>query len=283
MATQKLSVALLALTTPEFGYQLKVPSLKLNGTVVAATAAEINYLSGVTSAIQTQIDAKLAGASYTAADVLTKLNSLATIAFTKTLTVASASSYDGGQYCATFNHDVLLATGVWVAYGSTGTTFKAYAGWSSTGQYMDYGIEYHGGDSYYNFHGKNASNADSVCARFYPRGAVELYHANSKKFETTSMGVDIAGAVIASGGAIFNTDAVVIDEINKRIGVGKATPLEAVDINGSILATGGAIFNTNAVVIDSVNKRIGVGKATPLEAVDVNGNILATGDIIAYA
>lgn len=37
------------------------------------TSTELSYLDGVTSAIQTQIDAKLASASYTAADVLTKL------------------------------------------------------------------------------------------------------------------------------------------------------------------------------------------------------------------
>jgi hypothetical protein len=37
------------------------------------TSTELGYLDGVTSAIQTQIDAKLASASYTASDVLTKL------------------------------------------------------------------------------------------------------------------------------------------------------------------------------------------------------------------
>jgi hypothetical protein len=37
------------------------------------TSTELSYLDGVTSAIQTQIDAKLASTSYTASDVLTKL------------------------------------------------------------------------------------------------------------------------------------------------------------------------------------------------------------------
>jgi len=41
--------------------------------VSAVTATELGYLDGVTSAIQTQLDAKLASASYTASDVLTKL------------------------------------------------------------------------------------------------------------------------------------------------------------------------------------------------------------------
>jgi len=73
MAVKKLSLALAALTTPTFNYQVTMPSFKLGVTAVTATAAEMNYLVGVTSAIQTQIDAKLASASYTAADVLTKL------------------------------------------------------------------------------------------------------------------------------------------------------------------------------------------------------------------
>jgi len=40
---------------------------------VTPTQVELNYVDGVTSALQTQIDAKLASSGYTAADVLTKL------------------------------------------------------------------------------------------------------------------------------------------------------------------------------------------------------------------
>lgn len=42
----------------------------------AVSATEVGYLDGVTSAIQTQIDAKLASSSYTAADVLTKIKTV---------------------------------------------------------------------------------------------------------------------------------------------------------------------------------------------------------------
>ena len=44
--------------------------------VSAVTSTELGYLAGVTSAIQTQLNAKLASASYTAADVLTKLKTV---------------------------------------------------------------------------------------------------------------------------------------------------------------------------------------------------------------
>src|SRR5690606_16406421 len=41
--------------------------------VSAVTSTELSYVSGVTSALQTQLNAKLNSSSYTAADVLTKL------------------------------------------------------------------------------------------------------------------------------------------------------------------------------------------------------------------
>ena len=44
--------------------------------VSAVTSTEIGYLDGVTSAIQTQLNAKLASSSYTAADILTKIKTV---------------------------------------------------------------------------------------------------------------------------------------------------------------------------------------------------------------
>ena len=45
-------------------------------TDLTATATELNHSSGVGSALQTQIDAKLASSSYTASDVLTKIKTV---------------------------------------------------------------------------------------------------------------------------------------------------------------------------------------------------------------
>jgi hemin uptake protein HemP len=50
----------------------------------------------------------------------------------------------------------------------------------------------------------NASNSEDI-AKFIADGAVELYHDNSKKFETTSTGVTVTGGVIASGDGSFGT------------------------------------------------------------------------------
>lgn len=60
MATKKLSAAILALTAPEFGAEVEMPSISLDGTTVTATAAELNFVDGVTSNIQTQLAAKSA-------------------------------------------------------------------------------------------------------------------------------------------------------------------------------------------------------------------------------
>lgn len=73
MATKKLSLGLAGLLNPTFTAKLLMPNFQLGSTTVTATGTEMNYLVGVTSAIQTQLNAKLATASYTAADVLTKL------------------------------------------------------------------------------------------------------------------------------------------------------------------------------------------------------------------
>lgn len=54
---------------------LKASFPNINGAVTA-TPTVLNYSVGVTSSIQTQLNAKLASASYTAADVLTKIKTV---------------------------------------------------------------------------------------------------------------------------------------------------------------------------------------------------------------
>lgn len=62
------------LAGPTFTGTVTIPTPFTIGAVsMTATGTELNFVDGVTSAIQTQLDAKLASASYTAADVLAKL------------------------------------------------------------------------------------------------------------------------------------------------------------------------------------------------------------------
>lgn len=59
--------------SPTFTGTVVLPSTTSIGTV---SSTELGYVNGVTSAIQTQLNAKLASASYTAADVLTKVKTV---------------------------------------------------------------------------------------------------------------------------------------------------------------------------------------------------------------
>jgi hypothetical protein len=49
--------------------------LEIDGTIVTATPAQLNFVAGVTSAIQTQLDAKLATGGTIATGTITTLNS----------------------------------------------------------------------------------------------------------------------------------------------------------------------------------------------------------------
>ena len=60
MATKKLSVALLALTSPEFGAEVEMPSISLGGTSIIPDADELNRVDTVSANIQTQLNAKAA-------------------------------------------------------------------------------------------------------------------------------------------------------------------------------------------------------------------------------
>lgn len=59
--------------SPTFTGTVVLPSTTSIGAV---SSTELGYVNGVTSAIQTQLNAKLASASYTAADVLTKVKTV---------------------------------------------------------------------------------------------------------------------------------------------------------------------------------------------------------------
>ena len=72
-------------------------TLKIDGTAVTATAAELNYVDGVTSAIQTQLDAKLASGGTLSAATITTLTS----------TTANITTVDLGNWTVTESAGVL--------------------------------------------------------------------------------------------------------------------------------------------------------------------------------
>jgi len=77
-------------------------TLTVGGTAVTATAAELNYVDGVTSAIQTQINGKLAAGDTAATLTVTTLTS----------TTANITTVDLGNWTITESSGVLyFATG----------------------------------------------------------------------------------------------------------------------------------------------------------------------------
>ena len=77
-------------------------TLTIGGTAITATAAELNYVDGVTSAIQTQLDAKLASGGTLATATITTLTS----------TTANITTVDLGDWTITESSGVLyFATG----------------------------------------------------------------------------------------------------------------------------------------------------------------------------
>jgi hypothetical protein len=76
--------------------------LEIDGTIVTATPAELNFVDGVTSSIQTQLDAKLATGGTIATATITTLGS----------TTVNATTVDLGNWTVTEAAGVLkFATG----------------------------------------------------------------------------------------------------------------------------------------------------------------------------
>ena len=51
-----------------------------------------------------------------------------------------------------------------------------------------------------------SADETEMCARFEDGGSVELYEAGTKRFETTTTGVSIAGTTISIGGDFISYD-----------------------------------------------------------------------------
>jgi len=81
--------------------------LEIDGTIVTATPAELNYVDGVTSLIQTQLDTKLATGGTLSSATITTL-----VGTTSTATTVNATTVDLGNWTVTEASGVLLfATG----------------------------------------------------------------------------------------------------------------------------------------------------------------------------
>ncbi len=152
----------------------------LTAAGITATTAELNYVDGVTSAIQTQIDGKAGTASPTFTGTLTTANLTAT----GTTTLAGAST----------SADITFGDNDKAIFGA-GSDLWIYS--DGTDSYIE---ERNGTGSLYidatDLQLRSTANAKYF--RGITGGAVDLYYDNSSKLATTSTGVDITGAFTAT-------------------------------------------------------------------------------------
>ena len=118
-----------------------------------------------------------------------------------------------------------------------------------------------------------------------PDGAVELYHDNSKKFETTAEGIDVTGTV---GGDQLNVSGVSTFagnvDANGNLDVDGHTELDNVNIAGVLTATS-AEFSGNVTVLgdltyENVTNQDSIGIATARAGLRVTGGGL---DVVGVA
>ncbi len=112
------------------------------------------------------------------------------------ITALTLDMSDAGT--ATFNHDVKLGDDSELVFGAGGD-LKIYHNSSNDVSFIE-----ESGSSNLHIRGqqivlKSQTDNDDY-AKFIENGAVELYHSNAKKFETTSSGVDITGSIVTDAG-----------------------------------------------------------------------------------
>ena len=174
----------------------------LTAAGITATTTELNYVDGVTSAIQTQIDGKAGTASPTFTGTLTAANLTAT----GTTTLAGAST----------SADITF-----------GDNDKAIFGAGS-----DLQIYHDGSNSYIRENGTGdlliqASNIqlEDPDGNNYLRGVdggiLQLYHSGTEVMRTTSTGIDVTGRI--------TTDAIT-EDTSGNVGIGTSSPAEKLSV-----------------------------------------------------
>ena len=62
-------------------------------------------------------------------------------------------------------------------------------------------------------------------------GTVELYYDSNKRFETTSAGVAVSGAITGTGDLTIDTNTLHVDSTNNRVGIGTTSPNYELQVN----------------------------------------------------
>ena len=153
----------------------------LTAAGITATTAELNYVDGVTSNIQTQLDGKAGTASPTFTGTLTTANLTAT----GTTTLAGAST----------SADITFGDNDKAIFGA-GSDLQIYHDGGNSVIHDD-GT----GDLQIQANNLRLTNQSTTrtYAEFINAGSTSLYHDNALKFNTTSTGIYVTGTVTADG------------------------------------------------------------------------------------
>ena len=162
---------------------------KLNGIETGATADQSN--AEIRAAVEAASDSNV----FTDADH-TKLNGISAGANVGLTDVVGDTSPQLGGDLASNGNDILIADDDRIKFGS-GNDLHIYHNQSDsvireegTG---NLNIQTTGGNV------EIKTNTTENSAKFISNGAVELYHDNTKKVETTADGIEVSGAIFASG------------------------------------------------------------------------------------
>jgi len=205
------------LSSPTFTGTLTAPiinassDLKIGGTTIAATATELNYLSGVTSSVQTQLDALQASDTDLSAIAALTPSDSTFIVGNGTSWVSETGATVRTSLGLTIGTDVApiaspTFTGTVTADGlSLGDNDKATFGNSN-----DLEIYHDGSNSYIAengtgnlvLKGTNLTLESSTGENYFvafSNADTRLYYDNAQKLATTSTGIDVTGTATMDG------------------------------------------------------------------------------------
>jgi cytoskeletal protein CcmA (bactofilin family) len=252
---------------------LETDALSLNGVTVTSTAAELNYVDGVTSNIQTQLDTKAPLASPT---------------FTGTVTVPGLTT----------TANVLFADNAKAVFGA-GSDLQIYHDGLNS-----YIVDAGTGDLYFrsasNLYIGNAAGTQSYITAT-DGGAVDLRYNGSAKLATTATGIDVTGSVV-SDGLTVDGNAVINNGTNATLQLqatgGNAYQLRT-DVNDVFIynatgarplakfAFGGDVSfyedtgTTPKLFWDASTERLGLGTTSPISLLQLLGSPVATSGALA--
>jgi len=249
------------------GGLVDVPSLAINGTTVTATAAELNYVDGVTSAIQTQLNDKLESGDTAASLTITSADINGGTIDGVTIGGSSAGAITGTTITGTS-----FVTSGDMTFGDND---KAIFGAGS-----DLQIYHDGSESYIDEVGTGSlsirTNGSGILletgtgygVRALTGGQTDLWHNGNLKLATTSTGIDVTGTVTADGLTVGSSGTVLINATSRNL---PSVGIPQVQLEGS--GTGASTVLVTNTANDATPSAFALLKARGTSAVQINDEL----------